>query len=124
MSWLSKLLPRRPASPDDVRNEGLGLAMDWGEQWLSPVQGRLREHHPSLTGVELDGIDDDCRGAMRLGHETVHGFGRDGRPALLPESLAPLLRAKYLWISDENVLRLFQQSLYYATKAGGPARDR
>ena len=124
MAWWSKLLPRRDASPDDVRNDGLELAMDWGEQWLAPIQDRLHARHPALTRAELDRVDDECRSAMRLGHDTVHGFVRDGRPALLAESLAPLLRAQFPWISDENVLRLFRQSLYYTTKAGGPARER
>ena len=124
MSWLGRLIPKRGLTPAALRNEGLDLAMDWGEQWLSPIQARLRERHPSLSAAELDAIDDDCRGAMRLGHETVHAFVRDGTPALTPESLLPIVRAKYPWISDENAQRLFQQSLYYATKAGGPARPR
>ncbi len=124
MSWLSRLRSPRASSPDDLRNEGLGLAMDWGERWLSPIQDRLHALHPGLTRSELDRINDDCQAAMRLGHETVHGFIRDGNAPLLADSLAPLIRAPYPWISEANVQRLFRQSLYYATKFGGPARDR
>ncbi len=123
MSWLARLLRRAP-SLDEARNDGLALAMDWGEQWLSPIQERLRQHHRSLGTSELDRINDECQGAMRLGHEAVHAFIRDGEPALLVESLDPILRAKYPWVSDANMQRLFQQGLYYATKAGGPARDK
>ena len=125
MSWLAKLLPKRGVvAADALRDEGLALAMDWGDQWLSPIQARLRERHRSLSPAELDAINGDCQGAMRLGHETVHALVREGAAALAPESLGAVVRAQYPWISDENVHRLFQQSLYYAAKTGGPARSR
>jgi hypothetical protein len=125
MSWLRRLwFAKRDLPPDALRNEGLELAMDWGEQWLSPIQERLRQRHPAVAALELDAIDAECQAAMRLGHETVHAFVRDGVEALSAERLAPVLRASHSWISDENVERLFRQSLYYATKAGGPARTR
>jgi hypothetical protein len=123
MSWLAGLLKRAP-SLDEARNDGLALAMDWGEQWLSPIQDRLGRRHRSLDRSALDRINDECQGAMRLGHETVHAFVRDGTPPLVAESLTPVLRASFPWISDANVQRLFRQGLYYAAKAGGPARDK
>jgi hypothetical protein len=98
--------------------------MDWGDQWLSPIQARLGQRYPNLSARELDEINDECQAVMRLGHETVYAFVRDGAQALSSESLEPVLRATCPWINDENVRRLFSQSLYYATKAGGPARNR
>ena len=47
-SWLQRLTRRR-ATPDALLNEGLGLAMDWGENWLSPINVRLRKLHPYLS---------------------------------------------------------------------------
>jgi hypothetical protein len=123
MFWLARLR-RRNVDPAQVRNDGLGLAMDWGEDWLSPIQARLGQRYPTLAARELDEINAECQAAMRLGHETVYALLRDGTPAASPESLEPVLRAAFPWIDDDNVRRLFGQSLYYATKAGGPARNR
>lgn len=122
MSWLAKLLQRR-TDAGTVRNDGLALAMDWGESWLSPIQGRLRQQYGYLGPAELDEINSDCQGAMRLAHETVYGWVRDGANNMAAEGLEAVLRAKYPWISPANIHRLFNQSLYYATKAGGPARS-
>jgi hypothetical protein len=119
--WLARLLGPR-IDPKQVRNDGLGLAMDWGDEWLSPIQARLGQRYPALAAPELDQINEECQAAMRLGHETVYAFVRDGTPAPSPQSLEPILRAAYPWVDDDNVRRLFTQSLYYATKAGGPAR--
>jgi hypothetical protein len=32
---------------DDILNAGLHLAMEWGEDWLTPIQERLGSSYPS-----------------------------------------------------------------------------
>ena len=121
--WLRRSSARSAggADPDALRNEGLGLAMDWGEDWLAPIQERLRERHPRLTRAELDELDATCRAAMKLGHETVHALVRaHGKDLALP-SFAERFAVQVPWASAENVERLFNQGLYYAWKTGGPA---
>ena len=111
----------RGDDPAALRNEGLGLAMDWGEDWLAPIQQRLRERHPGLSRTELDELDATCRAAMKLGHEMVHaGVRQQGKNLALP-AFAERFVAEVPWASVENVERLFNQGLYYAWKTGGPA---
>ena len=120
--WLRRSTARSGASldPDALRNEGLALAMDWGEDWLAPIQQRLRERHPRLTRAELDELDSTCRAAMRLGHETVHALVRTHGKDLALAAFAERFAAQVPWASAENVERLFKQGLYYAWKTGGP----
>ena len=118
--WLRRSTGR-VSDPDALRNEGLALAMDWGEDWLAPIQPRLRERHPRLTAVELDALDATCRGAMKLGHETVHALVRTHGKSLALPVFAERFVAEVPWASAANVARLFDQGLYYAWKTGGPA---
>ena len=38
-----------PIMNTTILNEGLSLAMEWGEQWLCPIQERLATAHPELS---------------------------------------------------------------------------
>ena len=122
-AWLRTLTGRTApaASPDAVLNDGLELAMDWGERWLAPIQDRLRERHPRLAPAELDRFDATCREAMRFGHETVHALVRRSGRNVDPAEFAGVFAARYPWATAANTTRLFNQGLYYVWKTGGPA---
>ena len=122
VSWLERFTRRRP-SREELLNEGLALAMDWGESWLSPIQSRLRKLHPFLAGDELDAYNAACQGAMRLAHETVHSQLRTGTANPSLAALSSTVRAAYPWVSEENLERLLKQGLYYAAKVGGHGRE-
>ncbi len=122
VSWLRKLIHRRP-SDDELLNEGLGLAMNWGEAWLSPINARLHRLHPYLAAGELEELNVACQGAMRCAYEAVHVMLGDGSQALSVDKLAPIVRAGYPWMNDENLARLLSQGVYYAAKMGGHARE-
>jgi hypothetical protein len=122
VSWIRRLSLRRPSS-DELLNEGLGLAMDWGESWLSPINARLHKLHPYLGTGELEDCNAACQGAMRLAYEAVHGLLREGGASATCESLAPIVRAQYPWVDEENLSRLLKQGIYYAAKMGGHGRE-
>jgi hypothetical protein len=122
MSWFRSPFHRRPTE-EELLNEGLGLAMDWGESWLSPINGRLRERHRHLKADELDRLNVAAQGAMRLAHETVHTLLRSGLPNASIEALAPVMKSRYPWVDEENLARLLKHGIYYAAKVGGHARD-
>src|SRR3954463_12087141 len=118
LSWLRSLTRRRPTR-DELLNEGLGLAMDWGENWLAPINVRLGERHPYLSPAELEQVNAVCQGALRLGLETVHAQLHAGARSPSFEEFAPILLAHYLWVDQQTLPRLFQQGIYYAAKMGG-----
>ncbi len=125
MPFFQKLFSRAARIPERpvLLNEGLELAMDWGENWLAPIQARLHQTRPGLKPGELDGIDSACRQAMNFGHETLYELrAKQGKEVAL-EDFKPLLVAQFSWVSEANATRLFNQSTYYAWKAGGPAKS-
>ena len=103
---------------DAILNVGLELAMEFGENWLEPIQSRLAERHPELSPVELNACNDTCQAAMKFGHrEVASALTRtraDQRKAF--ELFREAVRARYSWMSDENLSHLFSQGCYYAMK--------
>ena len=111
-----------PIMNTTILNEGLSLAMEWGEQWLCPIQERLATAHPELSREELDRYDELCRAAMHHAHALVAKCWRsaDTRDEqLVFARFAELLGKTYPWISPENVSRAWSQGMYYAWKDGG-----
>lgn len=97
-------------------NEGLALAMAWGEHWLRPIQARLAVRHPELSAETLDELDGICRSAMRFGHRLVSDVvAARGADVPLAEFVLAL-RAQHPWIDDANMVRLHSQGVYYAMK--------
>jgi hypothetical protein len=122
--WLSKLTGSARAMPtrEALLNEGLELAMDWGENWLAPIQPRMAQRHPHLERRELDELDAAVQEAMKFGHDTAYALVRAAGQGVPQAEFNPLVMSKYPWLDSENAARLFSQSIYYASKAGGPAR--
>ena len=103
---------------EDILNAGLHLAMEWGEDWLKPIQARLARAYPSLSGAELDEYEGACREAMEFGHAEVSRtwtlVGNAEKEAF--DRFNAAIRVRYPWIDDKNVGRLFSQGTYYFHK--------
>jgi len=114
------------AAPKPTReallNDGLELAMDWGENWLAPIQERLHRRHPHLQVEELDELNAASQEAMKFGHETAYQLVRAKGKNIDEGEFLQLVLVRYAWLSAENKGRLFRQSMYYAWKAGGSVR--
>jgi hypothetical protein len=123
VGWLHRLFGAgRSPGTEELLNEGLALAMDWGENWLAPIQERLHRAHPRLEPQALDAANATCQEAMRFGHETAYAMALEEGQNVRQDVFTARLLARYPWVSAENAARLFGQSTYYVWKAGGPAR--
>lgn len=101
-------------------NLGLGLAMEFGDEWLRPIQQRLARQLPDLEQSQLDACDRTCREVMKLGHERAVECVGDGKRSQEEafRLFAATISASYPWVSDANLSRLFSQGCYYAYKDG------
>jgi hypothetical protein len=102
-----------------VLNDGLALAMEWGDEWLRPIQERLARAHPELTSDDLDRYDTACRAAMDRGHGLVSELMQRERLAPGDELWRRFRAVSSLrdpWISDDNLGHLYSQGCYYAMK--------
>ena len=100
----------------EVFNVGLNLAMEWGEDWLQPIQRRLHQRFASLTDAELDEANAICQEAMRFGHSTVYELAEHSGKDTKYEQFVPIMTARFQWVNTDNLSRLFSQGMYYAWK--------
>lgn len=111
-----------PSGPvnDQILNVGLMLAMEFGENWLKPIQSRLGSQFPELPPSELDRYDITCRAAMKFGHaqfdDAVRVDSTGGAAA--KDAFARLVRERYSWVDDEAMGRLWSQACYYVWREG------
>jgi len=97
-------------------NEGLALAMEWGQDWGKPIQERLHIRHPHLTPIQLDDLNAKCRDAMFFGHGVVWDTGVRHASE---ETFSRIFKARFPWADDRNISALFNQSMYYTWKDNG-----
>jgi len=103
-----------------ILNVGLDMAMEFGENCMRPIQGRLHARYPHLSEAELNDYNAQCRAAMSFGHAEVpkcwHACGSKEEAAL--ELFRQRVLAAYAWVSADNLRHLFSQGCYYAWKDG------
>lgn len=103
-----------------ILNKGLDLAMEFGQNWLRPIQSRLAGLFPRLSKEEFDEYDRICREAMKYGHAKLRVCWREAK-ADKPQAFQFFRRdihALYPWVSESNLSQLFSQGCYYAYKDG------
>ncbi|MCO4294088.1 hypothetical protein NF867_14590 [Solitalea sp. MAHUQ-68] len=125
MNLFSKLFNNSDTSESVILNDGLKLAMEFGKNWLQPIQDRLKKKYRFLTLQELNDYDTICRQAMHKGHDFVYNtltelydVNQTISNNELKEKLKKTLLDQYPWINTSNLEALFSQSCYYAWKDG------
>ena len=125
MKFFSNLFTKQPVTETEILNSGLKLAMEFGKNWLQPIQNRLLKKYNFLTTEEVDKYNLICKEVMRNGNAFIYDTLSN-----LTEKEATIKRRelknqcdnfileKYPWISKSNLSRLFNQECYYAGKDG------
>lgn len=113
------VVPDTAWAPDALKNLALGLALQWGPDWLQPIQPRLARLAPELDAHQRDALDALAQRAMRFGWKAMANAMRldGGRPALPDlDAFRSSLGPEFGWIDHERLSRLHSQSAYYALK--------
>ncbi|OXI43811.1 YolD-like family protein [Burkholderia aenigmatica] len=96
-------------------NSALDLALDF-DNWLSPIQGRLKASQPSLDEQQLEMLNQVCTEAIRFGQETaLHLCATMDLPSV-QSRFGELFVDRYPWVSQENLERAYRHCIYLATK--------
>lgn len=108
---------RSPGDPK-LTNAALRLALEWGESWLEPIQGRLAQIRPDLAVEELDACEALAQHvferALEVGRQALKRHGLAGSVAA--DEVRETLLAAFPWLDRANLSQLVSQSLYYAFK--------
>jgi hypothetical protein len=101
-------------------NVGLDMAMEFGQNWLRPIQERLHARFPKLSETDLDAYNEQCQAAMKFGHLELRECWRAASSQ--KDAAFQLFRQRVLaahpWVSAANLDHLFSQGCYYAWKDG------
>lgn len=110
---------------DQILNQGLSCALEFGPALNQPIHQRLLTHFPHLANSELDTINRMSYEVRDEGHTYLLSVLKE--VAHHQQTLTTLeitlifysyLLSKYLWINEKNLEHLFSQSCYYAYKDG------
>ena len=108
-----------------ILNKGLEFAMEFGANWLKPIQERLAMKFPDLSEDELNNYNEACRAAMFGGQDFVYKTleaTAEKREKItggeLKARLKNFLAEKYPWTDPSNTDKLYSQAVYYAWKDG------
>lgn len=115
----------KPDLKAEILNDGLDMSMAFGPDWLKPIQERLGKKYPEITEEKLDEYNQICSKARDDGNDFIYRtlekmaeLKQTITSADLEYQLKTFMTTKYLWISKENLNRLFSQGCYYAWKDG------
>ncbi len=103
----------------EILNYGLDLSMEFGENWLKPINQRLHNKFPNLNSFELEEYNLACKEVNRIANNFVfeNPVKNENELNFVDFSVFEnFMKQKYYWISIENTKRLYNQSCYYAYK--------
>lgn len=107
---------RRPdADGAAVFDDGLDLVLNFDGE-LSPIQAKLKAHHPALSAGELDRVNAQCQGAVLAGQQLALTLTADGLTHDVEAAFTQRFQAAFPQASAANVARAYRHCVYYATK--------
>ena len=103
----------------EILNYGLDLSMEFGENWLQPINDRLANKFPNLTSEEINEYNFICKEVNDIANKYIdeNQNSEDTNQMFIHvKFFSDFLINKYNWISENNLSRLYSQSCYYAWK--------
>lgn len=101
----------------EIANYGLNLSMEFGEDWLKPINDRLAKQYPELLPTELVHYNELCKKVNVYANDFIRNNPVKNNDELifLPfNEFKNEILQKYNWINEENFKRLYSQSCCYA----------
>jgi hypothetical protein len=125
MSFLDSLFNRSTPSEEEILNRGLGFAMEFGKNWLQPINSRLKRVYRKLSDSELEEYNDTCQQVMKWANESIYRKLEDIdrvdktiSEIELEKQFNLELSGVFIWINKTNLKKLFSQTCYYAWRDG------
>lgn len=107
---------KKSYNENQILNDGLGYAMEFGSNWLQPIQSRLVKLYPELSETEIENYNSKCKTAMTTGHNQVYALAEQSGKDASFDIFAANYTKSYPWVNDKNLKHIFSQGMYYAWK--------
>ena len=101
---------------DEIVNAALEMSLEWGPNWLQPINARLREKYPQLTEKEAESLNVWCAAVRTFAFDLVEKEYKDEQAGkgIGSEAVQQEIRQKYPQVNAENLSHLYSQGMYYA----------
>lgn len=104
----------------EILNHSLDLSMEFGENWLMDIDGRLATKFPDLDRLQLEKCNTVCKEVNKAANRFVfdNPMLHVGSEIQFVDTglFEQFMLKKYNWISKKNLQHLYSQSCYYALK--------
>lgn len=104
---------------NEILNIGLDFSMEFGKNWLNPINQRLKNKFPDLTSVELEKCNNICKKVNKIANNFIFDNPVKNTTELTFVDFSEFenfMKQDFDWISKKNLKRLYNQSCYYAYK--------
>lgn len=112
-------------SKEEILNNGYRMALEFGKNWLQPVNERLRKKYPKLSAEEIQEFSDTCHNIRKEGNQFIYNRLRQLTELQqkiteheLNIELTDWMGEHYPWVNNANIKRTISQGIYYAAKDG------
>lgn len=100
----------------DILNAAMNISLEWGENWLKPINERLLAVYPNVSEEKAKEIDT----YIRVAREDIFKVIEQYYLKELSEIQAiSIIQEKYTFLDDDTLKRLFNQGMYYAWRDNG-----
>src|SRR5687768_99590 len=109
MNIFFKLFAKQTATESEILNSGLKLAMEFGKNWLQPIQNRLLKKYDFLTTEQLERYNLICKEVLQDGNHFIYNtlsnlIEKDVtiKRSELKHKYDNFILEKYHWVSKSN----------------------
>ena len=94
-----------------IQNEALQLSLEWGENFMAPIQTRLRKSFPELTPDQADELEKSSRKIQSFAFALYEELYVE---RMTRAEVEAKIKAAYAFLDEDNMARLYSQGMYYA----------
>ncbi len=98
----------------EIFQKAVELSLEWGKDWLKPINDRICAIYPSLTEAEADELNRTCKEIQKYCWDDLCWKEADG--LITQPQIVEAMKPRYPELSDANLNRLISQGYYYARK--------
>lgn len=104
---------KKHPAPNKVFNTAVALSLEWGENWLQPINERLLKIYPFLTRDETEELNEKCK---QLQHYALELCAKELEGKLTKDKIEIEIKIQYPNLNQKNIRQVIRQGMYYVRK--------
>jgi hypothetical protein len=125
MGYISNLFTKVRPSREEILNDGFAMTMEFGKNWLQPINDRLKDKFGFLAEQEIELYSGICRDARNDSSDfvlntlgKVFDSGETIKDSDFRIEFENHILQKFDWVNKSNLNRAYSQGMYYSWREG------